>query len=375
MKRSTFRIAAVLLAPSLLVVATWAVQGRPPEEASPQQAAPAGKIEAVKISVLESLPNRFQARTEQRKRTLSQVPPAPSLGLAPKAVLNLTKRWSNGQTIKIAFKGGSEALHKQIADVASGWTQFANLHFDFGVDPATGKYRAWKPSDADFTADIRVSFDQPGYYSLVGRDSVDRIISRPNEESLNLQGFDQSLPADWKGVTLHEFGHAIGFEHEHQGPAAMCDFRFDDDPGYVPTTDDFGQYIPDPAGKRPGIYTQLGGPPNNWPQAVVDHNLRNLPASSAYDEGPFDKNSIMKYFFEDYMFVAGRNSPCFTDTENVVLSALDKQGAARVYPRASAAIAADDELRAKVFDQLAKAQALPETLKRHYHKLREQIKR
>ena len=158
-------------------------------------------------------------------------------------MINLTKRWPNGKTIKVAFKGGSEGLHKQIADAVNEWTNYANLKFDF-IDPTTSEYHTWKPSDSAFTADIRVSFDQSGYYSLVGTDSVDSIISRPSEESLNLEGFDQSPPSDWKGVALHEFGHAIGFEHEHQGPNAMCDFRFDDDPGYVATTDDSASSSP-----------------------------------------------------------------------------------------------------------------------------------
>jgi hypothetical protein len=219
-----------------------------------------------------------------------------------------------------------------------------------------------------------VSFNQPGYFSLIARDGIDPQIARPGEASLNLEGFDKKLPADWKGVALHEFGHAIGFEHEHQGPSAMCDFRFDDDPGYLATTDDFGQFIPDRNGKRPGLYTLLGGPPNNWPQNVVDHNLKDLPTTSAYSGTPFDKRSIMKYFFADYMFISGTESPCYTDSVNVVISTLDKVGAAQVYPRGLEAIAADDQIRAKVLDALSKAEDLPAKLKSHYTKLRAAIK-
>lgn len=377
MRRPSSRIAVALSLPSLLAFASWAVQGGPPQDAAPRAARYANAEASAKLRehVLEQVPDRFQARIEQRKRTLAKVPiPAHPGSPTLRAVINLTKRWPNGKTIKVAFKGGNDALRKQIADAVSEWTNHANLKFDF-MDPGACEYREWKPSDANFAADVRVSFDQSGYYALVGKDSVDPMISRAGEESLNLEGFDQSLPSDWKGVALHEFGHAIGFEHEHQGPDAMCDFRFDDDPGYVATTDGFGQFIPDHNGKRPGIYTQLGGPPNNWPEAVVDHNLKNLPRSSAFDSTTFDKHSIMKYFFEDYMFVSGKDSPCYTDGENVVISDLDKAGAARFYPRAAAEIAKSDEVRARVLDTLSKAEALPKSLKMQYQKAREAMKK
>jgi hypothetical protein len=155
---------------------------------------------------------------------------------------------------------------------------------------------------------------------------------------------------------LHEFGHAIGFEHEHQNALVPCDFRFEDEPGYVPTTDSFGQFMPDPHGKRPGLYTLLGGPPNNWPKAVVDFNLRPLPDSSAYLTGTFDKDSIMKYFFPEWMFIAGASSSCFSSEENLTLSAGDKQGAAKLYPREQQAINATNAVKTTVFfasDQIA----------------------
>ena len=255
----------------------------------------------------------------------------------------------------------------------SEWTCYANLKFDFGVDPKTGEYRKWKTSDTAFAADIRVSFDQSGYYSLVGKDSVDPLIAMPGAESLNLEGFDHSLPADWKGTARHEFGHAIAFEHEHQATGA-CDFRFEDDAGYVPTRDVFGQFINDPSGNRPGLYTLLGGPPNNWPPAVVDHNLKDLPPSSAYAPGPFDKNSIMKYYFPSYMFIAGDASPCYTSAEAVDLSELDKKGAAAVYPRGEAAIMADRSIRAKAYSVLSKAEAVPRTLKMEFQRLNAALK-
>lgn len=372
MRRPKFGAMTALMMIPVLACTMWAAWGQAPQTAPANVVAASAAPSKGKTSILEGYPNRIQARLEQRRRAFSKAP-SPTAGFTPHFVIRITTLWKNGQTIKIAFRGGDKVLHKSIADAVTEWTKYANLKFDFGLDPKTEGYRTWNVADKTYAADIRVSFDQPGYYSLVGNDSVNKQISKTGEESLNLEGFDQNLPADWKAVALHEFGHAIGFEHEHQGPNAMCDFRFDDDLGYVATTDGFGQFIPDASGKRPGLYTFLGGPPNNWPQAVVDFNLKQLPKSSAYVEGPFDKKSIMKYFFEDFMFVSGKSSDCYTDSENLVPSDQDKVGAAKVYPRAPAAIAADVELRTKVLQDIGKMHSMPAAMKEHFQQTLQSI--
>jgi len=315
------------------------------------------------MRIFEAYPNRVQARLEQRNRSLKSL--VAVNGHSPHFIVNLSKRWQPGQSIRVAFRGGTPTLHRDIADTVTEWTQFANLNFDFGLDPATQKYRHWSTSDTSFAAEIRVSFDQQGYYSLVGNDSINPAITKPKEESLNLEGFDTQRPSDWKAVALHEFGHAIGFEHEHQNALVPCDFRFEDEPGYVPTTDSFGQFMPDPHGKRPGLYTLLGGPPNNWPKAVVDFNLRPLPDSSAYMTGTFDKDSIMKYFFPEWMFIAGASSACFSSDENLALSVGDKQGAAKLYPRDPQAINAANAVKTTVFSQVIKMPGLPNSAQAH----------
>ena len=363
MKRFASRLATLLLLPSLVGTASQFAPVQAQVVAVPQ--APADEAA---ISTLEAYPSEVEARLHQRSQTLN-VTAASSLNMAPGDILSLTRRWQTGQTITIAFRGGTKTLHKQIADTVTEWTRHANLKFDFGQDSASGEYRHWTTNDTTYAADIRVSFDKKGYYSLVGTDSKDPLITGPGEESLNLGRFAISLPADWKTTALHEFGHAIGFEHEHQNINITCDFRFNDDLGYVPTRNSFNQFINDPTGKRPGLYTVLGGPFNYWSPEKVDFNLRPLPVSSAFDfeAGPFDRQSIMIYSFNKSMFIGGAQSPCYVDPPNLVISAQDKVGAGKVYPRAPGEVAAVQARHAKLLERLDKVEALPASLKAHYN--------
>jgi hypothetical protein len=322
-------------------------------EASNQAATnEARTADATPGQILEGYPTAIANSLDQHRRRLAEATDRVARGnRSLSSVIRVRQyRWAAGSVVRVAFRGGDPAAYARIEQAAQQWTQPGLAHITLSFRDEAGRFRQWTPQDREFAGEIRIGFlnddANGGYWSLVGLDSIDPTIlgGAAGQQSMNFEGFDGTLPTNWQGTVIHEFGHALGFEHEHQSPAAACGFRFDDDPGYVHTRDRFGQFINDSRGRRPGLYTLLGGPPNEWERAQVDYNLKQLQASSAYEVGPYDRLSIMEYFFEASMFARGAQSPCYIDRESNTLSAQDRIAAARAYP-ASPARAEQIEVR------------------------------
>jgi hypothetical protein len=308
---------------------------------------PSGKFQPAEFQprIMEGYPAWIIDRLKLRdQKILDDLGDKHSSGAVPSALIIFrAAEWTPGSKITVAFNGGTPRLHALIERIVSEWSEFANIKFDFGRD-ANGHYRTWSPSDLDYKADVRVAFQADGYWSAIGKDAINPDLYQPGTQTLNLHGYDLSLPFGFEGIARHEFGHVLGLEHEHQSPVVTCDFRWADDPGYVPTTDQSGAFTHDSKNRFPGIYTYMEGPPNKWSKPQIDFNL--LPLSktedapvTAYSIGPFDKLSIMKYYYPDWMFASGKNSKCYSPSENYDLSAEDKQLIAASYPKDATAAA------------------------------------
>ena len=201
--------------------------------------------------------------------------------------------------------GGPPELRRQIAAYASEWAGAdTSLKFDFGDSE---DLRECDPDDEKISH-IRVGYGDVGYWSLVGQDSIQ--FATQYQQSMNLQGFDTAPPEpeEFRRVVLHEFGHALGFHHEHQNPVAACEDEFDWN----------------------HIYTYLGGPPNNWPKEQVDSNMRRLDQSGLVAD-QFDRDSIMLYTFPPDYFKSGQESPCFAPY-TTALSPGDRHMMEQMYP-------------------------------------------
>lgn len=314
---------------------------------------------------LESMADGLVAALEVRDAWRARVAEAQGVGL--EFLVSDLARWRPGSVVRVAFLDGGATLHAKVAEATEQITDACAIELDFGFDEKTDQFRRWTTKDTDYAAEIRVSFDRGGFWSLVGTDSTDADISDPvngigggpGQRSLNLGGFATALPNGWQGTVRHEFLHALAFHHEHQNMRGPCEnaFRWDDDPGYVPTRDNRGVFVPDPFGRRPGIYTYLAGEPNNWSRAKVDHNLRTVESPDVV-AGPFDSDSVMLYRFQPF-FYRTNPSPCAPTGNGLDLSEGDKRGLQLLYPESADAQSGLAARASTTVDKLSPLEASP----------------
>lgn len=291
--------------------------------------------------ILEGYPEAIADSLAQHDEAIAELAEDVSDGSAAMSsvIIRRQDRWEPGSVVRAAFNGGNPALYARIEQAARQWTQpgLANITLSFRDEQ--GGFRKWTTQDVQRAAEIRIAFKRgtpdAGHWSLIGIKSIDPTVmgGGRRQASMNLQLTAQNgAPANFDGTVIHEFGHALGFLHEHQSPFADCGFRFEDDPGYVRTSNAAGEAINDPQGRRPGLYTLLSGPPNGWSRTKVDRNLKTIAPSPGIEVGLYDRQSIMEYFFEPWMFARGAQSPCYIDREGTTLSAQDRIAVARAYP-------------------------------------------
>lgn len=170
-----------------------------------------------------------------------------------RGVADPSRIWDRPSTgslvLRVRFLDGTPEQHSDVLNHARAWCEHSALEFD--------------QSDA-YNAQIRVSV-APGHgnWSYIGTDAV-----RPDigfaQASMNLADIDP-------GTVLHEFGHALGLEHEHQHPDTLLKLN------------------------RPRILAEMTQPPNSWSIDEVDRNILHRFAQANVAVTPFDPASIMAY--------------------------------------------------------------------------------
>ncbi|MEZ5848394.1 MAG: hypothetical protein R3C70_16730 [Geminicoccaceae bacterium] len=162
------------------------------------------------------------------------------------------KFWPIGAVLRVAFINGSEMEQDRVMKIAARWSDHANVQFD-RVDDSN-----------DPAPDIRIKFDTSSHSSQIGTDS--RLKTEAGDFSMEFSDF--APPED---VVLHEFGHALGLNHEHQNPEAGIDWN------------------------KAEVFADLGGPPNNWSKNTIEFNIFAQLTDNSLNYSDFDSVSIMGY--------------------------------------------------------------------------------
>ncbi|KAF5007212.1 hypothetical protein FDECE_6446 [Fusarium decemcellulare] len=201
--------------------------------------------------------------------------------------------WPAGRGITVAIlESAPEHVTLEVVDVvkqcAECWTKDANVGFKFLGSETDRQVRD--------NADVRITFRPGSSWSLVGNK-----VKQKGKPTMNL-AITPWTPTDAiRRTTLHEFGHALGFRHEHTSPNSPLVFN--------ETT--LAQYKKDTGVNEQFVARNL----------LAKRKLRSPLAS------PFDKMSIMIYRFHPSWTLGKEDIPRTTQ-----LSEKDKEMVKEAYP-------------------------------------------
>jgi len=237
-----------------------------------------------------------------------------------RAVLVNAFVWPLPSRLTVCFSGGPLEFRPLIAAAMREWQSLSggNITFIFADrdDSAIPEPAGFKECDGVTRYKIRIGFvPGGGHWSQIG--TLSETVFPRNSMNLDFDRMPRLDNQRMREVALHEFGHALGFHHEHQSPGSPCrNWAWD----------------------RILIAYQWPGTTREEKERAMHFNLDRLndqvliTGQHAYTFTAYDRSSIMHYSFPADMFVDREANPCYIPQPQD-LSPTDKEAMKDVYAR------------------------------------------
>jgi hypothetical protein len=195
-------------------------------------------------------------------------------------ILSNVSKWVNGTTLHYYFfDRKTDGIEEEYTDGTTAWKSWKGTKAQMNV--VREAFNTWKNLGIGLNfaevknreeAEVRIGFmEGDGSWSYVGREILNQAV---DARTMNF-GWNIAVSDTHNGIdtAIHEIGHTLGLQHEHQNPFAGIVWN------------------------EEAVYTALGGEPNNWDRETTFENIIKKLDKKQVNGSAWDANSIMHYPF------------------------------------------------------------------------------